>query len=77
LIFKERVEKQKLHAIRHTTSMVHQWNDYDKYYPEILSSELILVKWWVLALPHYIIVRIFNGGFGLLTDVYPPFSLWD
>jgi hypothetical protein len=94
-------------------------------YPENLSSGLVLIKWWLLAIPHYIIVVILNGGFGLLsngglgtilalfgaiarmfsgkypedifklvvginlwrirvaaytglmTDIYPPFRLWD
>jgi hypothetical protein len=32
-------------------------------YPEQqLSRGLVLVKWWLLALPHYLIVAIFTGG---------------
>ncbi|MGN6574158.1 MAG: DUF4389 domain-containing protein [Nocardioides sp.] len=31
-------------------------------YPEHLSRGLVLVKWWLLALPHYLIVAIFAGG---------------
>ena len=31
-------------------------------YPEKLSRGLVLVKWWLLAIPHYIIVTIFSGG---------------
>jgi Domain of unknown function (DUF4389) len=31
-------------------------------YPEHLSRGLVLVKWWLLALPHLIIVGIFAGG---------------
>src|SRR6266516_171813 len=31
-------------------------------YPEHLSRGLVLVKWWLLALPHYLIVGIFAGG---------------
>ena len=33
-------------------------------YPEKLSRGLVLVKWWLLAIPHYIIVSIFCGGWG-------------
>jgi hypothetical protein len=31
-------------------------------YPEHLSRGLVLVKWWLLALPHYLIVGILLGG---------------
>jgi hypothetical protein len=31
-------------------------------YPEHLSRGLVLVKWWLLAIPHYIVVGIFVGG---------------
>ena len=31
-------------------------------YPETLSRGLVLVKWWLLAIPHYIIVGLFLGG---------------
>lgn len=31
-------------------------------YPERLSRGLALVKWWLLAIPHYIIVGIFTSG---------------
>jgi len=31
-------------------------------YPERLSRGLVLVKWWLLALPHYILVGILVGG---------------
>jgi hypothetical protein len=33
-------------------------------YPERLSRGLVLVKWWLLAIPHYIVVAFFEGGFG-------------
>jgi Domain of unknown function (DUF4389) len=31
-------------------------------YPEHLSRGLVLVKWWLLAIPHYIVVTIFLSG---------------
>jgi hypothetical protein len=42
-------------------------------YPERLSRGLVLVKWWLLALPHYLIVAVLTGGalswtFGTTTD---------
>ena len=36
--------------------------DLEVAYPENLSQGLVLVKWWLLAIPHYIIVGIFMGG---------------
>ena len=31
-------------------------------YPERLSRGLVLVKWWLLAIPHYLVVGLFVGG---------------
>ena len=39
--------------------------DFDVDYPQRLSRGLVLVKWWLLALPHLVIVGILAGGFGL------------
>lgn len=34
----------------------------DVEYPERLSRGLVLVKWWLLAIPHYLVVGFFVGG---------------
>jgi hypothetical protein len=31
-------------------------------YPESLSRGIVLVKWWLLAIPHYLVVAVFAGG---------------
>ena len=31
-------------------------------YPGQLSRGLVLIKWWLLAIPHYLIIGIFTGG---------------
>jgi hypothetical protein len=38
---------------------------FDVDYPDQLSRGLVLVKWWLLAIPHYVIVAIFAGGWGV------------
>jgi hypothetical protein len=46
--------------------------DFDVEYPERLSRVLVLVQWWLLALPHYFVIGFFNGadlGFGASTDI--------
>ncbi|MDE3203118.1 MAG: DUF4389 domain-containing protein [Acidobacteriota bacterium] len=34
----------------------------DVDHPEHLSRPLVLVKWWLLAVPHYLVVAVFAGG---------------
>ena len=34
----------------------------DVQYPERLSRGLVLVKWWLLAIPHYLIIGLFTSG---------------
>ncbi|MGZ4549488.1 MAG: DUF4389 domain-containing protein [Blastococcus sp.] len=34
----------------------------DVAYPERLSRGLVRVKWWLLAIPHYIVLAVFVGG---------------
>jgi len=38
--------------------------DLDVIYPRRLSRGLVLVKWWLLAVPQYIVVGAFQGGLG-------------
>jgi len=40
-------------------------------YPEKLSRGLVLVKWWLLAIPHYIITSFFMGGWTWSWDSCP------
>jgi hypothetical protein len=41
----------------------------DVAYPERLSRGLVLVKWWLLAIPHYVILALVVGGvFGWSGD---------
>jgi len=42
--------------------------DLEVEYPERLSRGLVLVKWWLLAIPHYIVVSVFAGGWGWEWD---------
>ena len=39
--------------------------DFDVDYPAHLSRGLVLVKWWLLALPQLLVVSALAGGFGL------------
>jgi hypothetical protein len=39
--------------------------DEEPAYPDRLSRGLVWVKWWLLAIPHYVIVGVINGGAGL------------
>jgi len=36
-------------------------------YPERLNRWLVLVKWWLLAIPHYLVVSVLGGGWGFGT----------
>jgi len=38
--------------------------DLEVPYPESLSRGLVLVKWWLLAIPHYIVLDFLEAGYG-------------
>jgi hypothetical protein len=38
--------------------------DFAVDYPQHLSRGLVLVKWWLLAIPQYLIVGLFDAGWG-------------
>jgi len=40
----------------------------DIEYPERLSQGLVLVKWWLLAIPHYLVLGLLVGGFATYGD---------
>ncbi len=40
----------------------------DVEHPETLSRGLVLIKWWLLAVPHYLIVGFFVGGGWAVAD---------
>ena len=46
----------------------------DVPYPERLSRGLVLVKWWLLAIPQYIVIAILAGnwGWGWGTHIWGP-----
>ena len=42
--------------------------DFDVEYPEKLSNGLVLVKWWLLALPHLLILAALTGSAGQVWE---------
>jgi Domain of unknown function (DUF4389) len=46
----------------------------DVAYPESLSRGLVLVKWWLLAIPHYLVIAAFVGGASAGTDSHRMWS---
>jgi hypothetical protein len=46
-------------------------------YPERLSRGLVLVKWWLLAIPHYIVLGIFLGGAGSAAGRAGDWEGWE
>jgi hypothetical protein len=51
---------------RYPPFSLHEKPDYPAHleidYPEHLSRGLVLVKWWLLAVPHYLVLALFLGG---------------
>ncbi|HUY29679.1 MAG TPA: DUF4389 domain-containing protein [Acidimicrobiales bacterium] len=45
-------------------------------YPDHLSRGLVLVKWWLLALPQYVVVGVFVGGTGLAWEDRSHVAAW-
>ena len=45
-------------------------------YPQALSRGLVLVKWWLLALPHYLVVAVFAGGAWFAVNGAGDDSVW-
>jgi hypothetical protein len=45
-------------------------------YPERLSRGLVLVKWWLLAIPHYIVVGLLVGGGLAWTTASERWGTW-
>jgi len=50
--------------------------DLEVEYPERLSRGLVLVKWWLLAIPHYIIISFFTGGWSAWWNWGPWQAGW-
>jgi hypothetical protein len=50
--------------------------DLDIAYPTRLSRGLVLVKWWLLAIPHYLILAVLTGGAATWTYQVSTDTSW-
>ncbi|MDX5454046.1 MAG: DUF4389 domain-containing protein, partial [Rhodococcus sp. (in: high G+C Gram-positive bacteria)] len=50
--------------------------DFDVPYPERLSRGLVLVKWWLLAIPHYLVLGVLVGGGATATSDNWDDAVW-
>jgi hypothetical protein len=48
----------------------------DVAYPEHLSRGLVLVKWWLLAIPHYLVIAFFGGSGWYAATADDSSALW-
>lgn len=42
--------------------------EFDVEYPQRLSRGLVLVKWWLLAIPHYLVLAVLVGGVAIAVS---------
>ena len=65
---------------RYPPFTLHDVPDYPAHlevdYPQHLSRGLVLVKWWLLAIPHYIAVGLLVGGAGYAVRTENGQVLW-
>ncbi len=47
--------------------------DLEVDYPDRLANGLVLVKWWLLAIPHYLVLAALTGGAVVLPAFWPAF----
>jgi len=48
----------------------------DIAYPATLSRGLVLVKWWLLAIPHYLIIALFVSNWWGWNSAGERFAVW-
>jgi hypothetical protein len=45
-------------------------------YPERLANGLVLVKWWLLAIPHFVVLGALTGGSLAVPMLWPWLTVW-